>query len=349
MLEKLNLAKQYFLHMLSYELDYPFAQPTEINFQVTNRCPLRCKMCNIPENKKEREELTTEEMKQVVDEVIEWTDDEKYVSFVGGEALVRKEATLEMIDYCKDKGLHTTLVTSGVLLDDELCQKLVDLGLDRIAFSIDGASAETHNEIRGKDVYRKATKYLDKMLELRDKKPKVDVNTVIMKQNFQELPRIHEIARRKGVDEIFYQAVVPDNTYKDRANLYDSEVWINEEEEGKLREVMEELKELKERHGMINNNERYLDLVPAYFTQREEFEPGKCLAGYMGLNIDPYGDISICGFGPSINVRDGNIEELWKSEEFRQTRKKIKNCSRPCLMLCYRKASLGELLNKMRG
>ncbi|MFP4117171.1 MAG: radical SAM/SPASM domain-containing protein [Candidatus Aenigmatarchaeota archaeon] len=346
---KLNLVKQYLMHLLSYELNYPFSQPTEINFQMTNRCPLRCKMCNIPDNKKDKEELTVGELKDVVDEVVEWNENEKYVSFVGGEALVRKEDTLEMIDYCKEKGLHTTLVTSGVLMDEELCQELIEIGLDRIAFSIDGNKAETHNEIRGEEVYGKAIKQLDKMLELRNGNPKVDVNTVIMKQNFEELPDIHEMVREKGVDEIFYQAVVPDNTYKNKADLYNSEVWIDKDEEEKLKEVVEELKELKEKHGMINNSKRYLDSVPDYFVQKEEFEPGKCLAGYMGLNIDPYGDISICGFGPNINVKDGNIEELWKSEEFRETREKIKNCSRPCLMLCYRKASLTELVDKIRG
>lgn len=347
MLEKMNLVKQYLLHVLSYEMDYPFSEPTEVNFQMTNRCPLRCKMCNIPDNKKEKEELTLDEMRNVIDEVVEWSDDEKYVSFVGGEALVRKEETLEMIKYCKEKGLHTTLVTSGVLLDEELCRELVGLDLDRIAFSIDGASADTHNEIRGKDVYGTAIKYLDKILELRDEKPKVDVNTVIMAQNFRELPEIHEMARRKGADEIFYQAVVPDNTYRKKMDLYDDEVWIGEEEREELDQAIDELKKLKREHGMINNSRRYLDLVPKYFTEREDFEPGKCLAGYMGLNIDPYGDISICGFGPNINVRDGRIEELWKSPEFKETRKKIRNCSRPCMMLCYRKASLGEMIDKI--
>lgn len=349
MLEKMNILKQYILHLMSYELDYPFSQPTEINFQVTNECPLRCKMCNIPENKKDREELTVKEMKQVVDEVTEWNDNEKYVSFVGGEALVRKDETLEMIKYCKENGLHTTLVTSGVLLDDDLCQRLVDMNLDRIAFSIDGASKETHNKIRGKDVYGKATTYLDKMLEIRDGKPKVDVNTVIMKQNFEELPDIHEMARNKGVDEIFYQAVVPDNTYQGKSGSYESEVWIDGDKESEIKDVMERLKELKDKHGMINNSKRYLDLVPKYFTQRQDFDPGKCLAGYMGLNIDPYGDISICGFGPNINVRDGHIKELWKSSEFKETRKKIRNCTRPCMMLCYRKASVSEVINKVFG
>lgn len=348
MKNKLNLVKQYFLHVLSYEFDYPFSQPTEINFQMTNRCPLRCKMCNIPDNKKEKEELSTEGMKEVVDEVVEWSDDEKYVSFVGGEALVRKEDTLEMINYCNQKGLHTTLVTSGVLMTKDLCRRLIDIGLDRIAFSIDGARAETHNYIRGQEVFSKVMDAAETMLKTRDDEIKVDFNSVIMDYNFTEAPEIHEMARRMGVDEIFYQAVVPDNTYRGKPNYRDG-VWVDEEKVSELRDVMEELKKLKDEHGMINNSKKYLDLVPEYFEKKGDFEPGKCLAGYMGLNIDPYGDISICGFGPNINVKDGHVKDLWKSEEFRKTREKIKNCSRPCLMLCYRKASLGELIDKVRS
>ncbi len=346
MFEKMNLVKQYLLHVLSYELDYPFSDPTEINFQMTNCCPLRCKMCNIPENKKNKDELTVKEMKKVVDEAEEWSDDKKYASFVGGEALIREEETLEMIKYCKNRGLHTTLVTSGVLLDEDICKELVNIGLDRIAFSVDGANAETHNEIRGEDVFQKVIKYLGKILDMKEGRPKVDVNTVIMSQNLEELPEIHEMVREMGVDEIFYQAVVPDNTYTGR-DSYDSDVWIGEEDRGKLYDAMERLKRLKEEYGVINNSKRYLDLVPKYFMEKEKFEPGKCLAGFMGLNIDPYGDISICGFGPNINVRDGHIRDLWKSEEFRETRKKIRECTRPCMMLCYRKASISELLDRV--
>lgn len=347
MKNKINLIKQYLLHVLSYELNYPFSQPTEINFQMTNRCPLRCKMCNIPDNKKDEPELEVGTLKRVVDEVVEWNNNEKYVSFVGGEALVRKEDTLEMIKYCNQKNLHTTLITSGILCDERTCERLLDLGLDRVVFSIDGATVETHNLIRGKEVYEKAIRFLKTMLELRDGKPKVDMNTVIMAQNFRELPNIHEKARKMGVDEVFYQAVVLDNTYQNPPD-YDSEIWIGEENIPDLRSVMNKLIELKQKHDMINNSRRYFELVPEYFEKKQKFKPGKCLAGYMGLNIDPYGYISVCGYGPNINIKDGHIKDLWKSEEFRKTRKRVKNCQRPCMMLCYRKARIKDLLNELK-
>ncbi|MFB6088291.1 MAG: radical SAM/SPASM domain-containing protein [Candidatus Aenigmatarchaeota archaeon] len=311
---------------------------------MTNRCPLRCKMCNIPDNQKDREELTLEELKRVVDEIVEWNDNEKYVSFVGGEALVRMEDTLEMIRYCRERDLHTTLVTSGVLFEEETPQRLLDSGLDRIAFSLDGAQPSTHNKIRGKKVYGKVIDSIDSMLGLRsDDEIKIDINTVIMSYNFEELPGIHEIVRSKGLDEIFYQAVVPDNTYREKDGLYDNDLWINEDRIPRLKEIMGKLIELKNRYGIINNSKRYFELVPKYFERKQDFKPGKCLAGYMGLNIDPYGDISICGFGPNINVKDDSIENLWKSKEFKETRKRIKNCERPCMMLCYRKARLIDL------
>lgn len=346
---KFNLFKQYVLHVLSYELDYPFSNPTEVNFQMTNECPLRCEMCNIPDNKKDKDELAVSDMKNVVDQITDWNDDQKYVSFVGGEALVRKEATLEMLKYCKDKDLHTTLVTSGVLLDEELSERIIDTNLDRIAFSVDGFNAETHNQIRGKDVYSKLMENVNYMLETREERDlnlKIDFNTVIMEKNYSELIDIHNKALEMGIDEVFYQAVVPDNTYKDKPNYYDSSVWISEEKIDELRNIVKRLKILKDKHGIVNNSKRYLDLVPEYFDKKDNFDAGKCLAGYMGLNIDPYGDVSICGFGPNLNVKNMPIEKLWRDPEFRRTREKIKNCERPCLMLCYRKARLKDLINR---
>ena len=305
-------------------------------------------MCNIPDNKKEKKELSLQELKSVVDEVVSWNNDEKYVSFVGGEALVRKEDTLEMIKYCNKYDLHTTLVSSGVLLDEDTIDRLISYGVDRVAFSIDGANPETHNKIRGEGVYQKAMDSIKKTLDLRGKEgPKIDFNTIIMDPNLEELPEIHEKARKIGVDEIFYQALVPDNTYKNSPNMYENDLWIGEKRISELEEIMEKLMKFKEKYDMVNNSKRYFELVPRYFRDKEEFDPGKCLAGYMGLNIDPYGDISICGFGPNINVKDAPIRDLWKSKEFKETRKKIKNCERPCLMLCYRKARLRDLISQM--
>lgn len=349
---KINYVKQYMEYLISYTINYPLSYPKEINFQMTNRCPLRCKMCNISNLQPKQGELTVEEMKKILDEVKQWGT--KYVSFVGGEALVRKNDTIELIRYANKNGFHTTLISSGYFLDEATCKTLIDIGLNRLTISLDGATKETHDFIRGKGAFEKAIGSMKRMVDMREnygqtnngEKTRLDFSTVVMSYNFRELVEVYKLAKKIGVDQLFYQAVVMDNTYKSGASDYEKcDFWIRGNELAELENVIKELVSIKKRdENFIFNSVTYLKLIPKYFRLKEKFNPGRCLAGYMGLNIDPYGFISVCGLGPDINVRDDSLSRLWRHEKFKEAREKIKKCKIPCLMLCYGKFETKELL-----
>jgi MoaA/NifB/PqqE/SkfB family radical SAM enzyme len=345
LLSRVRDTKEYLSYFLSYFLNYPFAYPKDLNFQMTNRCPLRCKMCNIPKLKINKKELSVEEMKKVLEEVKTWKKT-KYVSFVGGEALVRKKDTIELIDYANKLGFHTAIVTSGYFLNKKTCEELVNAGLKRIAFSVDGAYEETHDFIRGKGSFKKVMRGIENMKEINSQQVKMDFNTVIMSYNFEELPEIYYLAKDLEMDQIFFQTVVIDNTYKLDSSAYEkTEYWIKEWQLKKLKEIIKKIILLKLKDKFfIFNSISYFRRVPLYFRLKEKFNPGPCLAGYIGLNIDPYGEISICGLGPNLNVKNGSISKLWKSEKFKATRIAIKHCEIPCMMLCYQKFDWVELL-----
>jgi MoaA/NifB/PqqE/SkfB family radical SAM enzyme len=338
---KIDDVKRYLSYVFSYFLDYPFTIPKEVNFQVTNKCPLRCKMCSIWKLKNRGKELSLEEMKELIDQIAEWGP--KYVSFVGGEALVRKEVTIELVKYAASKGLHTTIVSNAELLDEKTCRRLLEAGLKRLALSLDGATAKTHDRIRGKGNFKKIIKTAKFILKIR--KPnqlKVDFTTVVMSYNFRELIDIYYLAKKIGIDQVFFQSVVPDNTYKNFNT--NTEFWIKEGEIGEFTEIIEKLVELKKAdENFIFNSIEYLRNMLKYFALRENFRPGICLAGYMNMNIDPYGRIGICNLGPNIDVRGKNLPKLWKSEEYRKLRQLIKKCKRPCMMLCYEKLGVKEV------
>jgi len=341
--DKIEKVESYLRFYFSYILNHPLIYPKEVNFQMTNRCNLRCKMCNIWKLPRRGRELSVKEMKRILDEVRNW-ENTKYVSFVGGEALIRMKDTLELIKYANSLGFHTNLVSNATLLNETTCRKLVKAGLERIALSLDGAKRETHDFIRGRgnfDQVLKAVKIL-----IRQKKEhniKVDFTTVVMSYNFKELVDLYFLAKEIGVDQWFLQAVVLDNTFRNFD--YNSPLWIKEEEQKELRSVIDELIHLKLRdRKFIYNSIEYLRALPKYFELKGNFKLGKCMAGYFTLNIDPYGNISICNFGPNINLIGKNVTEAWKSKEFKRTRVLIKRCKTPCMMLCYQRFSLPELM-----
>jgi MoaA/NifB/PqqE/SkfB family radical SAM enzyme len=346
--EKLRKVEIYLKYYFSYISNYPLLYPKEVNFQMTNRCTLKCKMCNIWKLPKKGKEMSVKEMERVLDEVKNWKNT-KYVSFVGGESLIRREETLELIEYANSLGFHTNLVSNATLLDYPTCEKLVEAGLERIALSLDGARKETHDFIRGKgnfDRVMKATKLLLGFKKTHNLK--VDFTTVVMSYNFRELVDIYHLAKKIGVDQWFLQSVVLDNTFKKFD--YNSPIWIKKQDLEELKKIINKLVFLKLKDkDFIYNSVEYLKAIPKYFELKENFKLGKCMAGYFTLNIDPYGNISICNYGPNINILRKKVSEAWKSEKFKKTRILIKNCRTPCMMLCYQRFSVPELVRTFLG
>jgi len=164
-----------------------------------------------------------------------------------------------------------------------------------------------------------------------------------MSYNFRELIDLYFLAKKIGVDQWFLQAVVLDNTFKNFD--YNSPLWIRGKDLEELKNVIKKLVYFKLKdEKFIYNSIEYLKAIPKYFELKGNFKIGKCMAGYFTLNIDPYGNISICNYGPNINIVGKSVTEAWKSKEFKRTRFLIKNCKTPCMMLCYQRFSLSELV-----
>jgi len=121
--------------------------PRLIAWELTAGCNLNCVHCrgastsSVPEG-----ELTTEEAKHFIDEVVELGKPILILS--GGEPLTRSDV-FEIARYGTDAGLRVVLATNGTLLTPEIVKKLRDAGVQRLSISLDGATAKTHDEFRG--------------------------------------------------------------------------------------------------------------------------------------------------------------------------------------------------------
>ena len=355
-----NLLKDYAFARVSYMLNYPLIKPWRVNFDITYRCPLKCKMCHIWKKKpKVSEELTLKELKNLIDQIAEWNID--HISFAGGETLVRAWDVVKLIEYASSKYSHmrTDLITNAHYLDEKLCKALFNAGVSKISLSLDAAKREIHDFIRVRGNYDKVLSSARLLTKLRNemrKNVELEFTTVIMGYNFRELVDIFRLMQEIGFDYINYQVVVPDNTFINGISyfkkFYNSRFWIKDEEIGELRRICKELINLKKMTGRIRNTRDYLRLIPEYFKKKDKFRAGLCLAGFSYLNIDPYGNVNVCGFGPNLNVREKNIKELWNDRKYKRTRMLIKRCKRPCFMLCYERLDLRAFIRawlELRG
>lgn len=123
-------------------------RPFVLIWELTQACELACKHCRAEaEPDRHPEELTTEEGKELLDDAAAFGDGQLVV-LSGGDPLARDDVT-ELVAYGTDQGLRMTMTPSGTnSLTPERIEALADAGLRRMAVSLDGATAESHDEFR---------------------------------------------------------------------------------------------------------------------------------------------------------------------------------------------------------
>jgi len=339
----LQVLKDYCLKTLSYHLNYPLVKPERINIATTFSCPLNCEMCGIPEADEGGDELSVYQWKEILKQTAEWGIG--HVSFSGGETMARKEKTLELLRFAKKLGLEIDLITNGMFFDDETTKRVLKVGVDRITISVEGSTKEKHNSIRGEGSFESVISTINKLNKYRHLADYIEYefSTVVLNKNYDDLLDIYSLMKSKGFDFINYQALVPDNSFK-KGQDYNDGLWLNKKEADELEETVEELIRIKEETGDVRNTKKYLRKMPEYFRKKETFDYGKCMAAYEVIHIDPYGYIDLCGLGPKIDVKEKDLRKVWKGKDFNYIREKTKRCSRPCLLLCYRKLDLEDLI-----
>ncbi|MCF7907348.1 MAG: radical SAM protein [Candidatus Omnitrophica bacterium] len=118
--------------------------PLAVRLQVTNRCTLQCKYCNLWNTK--TEEFTKEEIFSLIDQLA--VLGAKRISFSGGEPLLRKDIG-EIISYCREKSIYPEMNSNGTLVPERVDEIS---NLDFLKLSLDGPK-EIHDLLRGKGSY----------------------------------------------------------------------------------------------------------------------------------------------------------------------------------------------------
>lgn len=179
--------------VISSDLD---RNPVVIFWEVTRACALKCEHCRAKAQPKRHPlELDTAESLRVMDEFTEF-DTPPIVVLSGGDPFMRRDI-FELAEYGIRKGLTVSLSPSATALvtRDRLAQ-LVDIGVRRVSFSLDGAEAKTHDSFRG------FNGTFDRTLAAFDAANEVglsfQVNTTITRSTRPELPNIAEVVKQSG-------------------------------------------------------------------------------------------------------------------------------------------------------
>ena len=156
-------------------------------WEVTQACDLACVHCRASAQPlRHPEELSTAEGKQLIDQMAAW----KVPVFVltGGDPIKRPDL-FELISYARKVGVRVSLTPSATpLLTREVIIRLKEAGLARLAVSMDGASAATHDAFRG--LSGSFSRTLDAVRWANEVGLPVQINTTFSRRNIGEIDEI---------------------------------------------------------------------------------------------------------------------------------------------------------------
>lgn len=178
-------------------------RPLLICWETTKACPLTCRHCRANAVKKPLPgELTAEEGLRLIDQVTAFGEPYPMLILSGGDPLMRPDV-YSLVEYSVKKGLRVAMSPATPLLERETLERLGRSGLHAISISLDGARSDTHDWLRGPGNYELTLKAIDDAVDLG---LRIQVNTVVMRRNVEELADIFHLVKGMGVGvwEIFF-------------------------------------------------------------------------------------------------------------------------------------------------
>jgi len=174
-------------------------------WETTKACNLRCQHCRaVPEAERSLVELTTEESFHLIDQIAEVARPVLILS--GGEPLYRPDI-FEIGAYGFGKGFRMALATNGTMIDRPLAERIRETGFSRVAISLDGAAAATHDAFRG--IPGSHAKAIEGLRFLREAGVSIQMNSTVAKHNVRELPQMLDLALSLGADALHIFMLVP--------------------------------------------------------------------------------------------------------------------------------------------
>jgi mycofactocin biosynthetic radical S-adenosylmethionine protein MftC len=276
--------------------------PICLTWELTYACNLACVHCLSSSGRRDPHELTTAECKAVIDQFQEMQI--FYVNIGGGEPTVRKDFW-ELVDYATSRAVGVKFSTNGSRIDPGIADRLVASDYVDVQISLDGATAEVNDPVRGAGSHATALRAMETLAHAGFRGFKLSV--VVTRQNFAQL-----------------------NDFKALAEAYGAQLRLTRlRPSGRGVDVWDEMhptaQQQRELYEWLRANGEDVLTGDSFFHLSAYGDPlpglNLCGAGRVVCLIDPVGDVYACPFAihPDFlagNVRSaGGFAEIWRHSD----------------------------------
>ncbi|MGJ7441210.1 mycofactocin radical SAM maturase [Aquipuribacter sp. MA13-6] len=282
--------------------EHGLTSPICLTWELTYACNLACVHCLSSSGRRDPRELSTAEAEHVIDEL--QAMQVFYVNVGGGEPTIRPDFW-HLLDYAVDHQVGVKFSTNGVRIDRLRAQRIAATDYVDVQVSMDGATAEVNDAVRGAGSYATALRALENLAEAGAGDVKLSV--VVTRHNVGQLDDFAALAARYG-------AVLRVTRLRPSGRGADS--WDD------LHPTAAQQRELYA--WLLANGEGVLT-GDSFFHLSALGEPlpglNLCGAGRVVCLIDPVGDVYACPFAIHDSFLAGNVRSpdgftgVWRDSE----------------------------------
>ena len=285
----------------------PAADLALLSWNVTWRCNLRCPHCYLDATARAGPgELSTEEGEALIDDVASLSPGAMLV-LSGGEPLLRRDLP-RLAARGARRGLTVVVGTNGTLLDDARAEELAGAGVTGVGLSLDSLDPARHDAFRG--VPGAAARTRGALAAARRVGLAVQLQTTVLRENYDEIPALVEWAARQGVRAMALFFLVCTGRGQRMTDLSP--------------ERYEDLLRWVATAGARQDILVRARCAPHFRPVALELDPrsaflaedaSACLAGRHYARVAPNGDVTPCPYLPLVvgNVRAHPFSELWRT------------------------------------
>jgi mycofactocin biosynthetic radical S-adenosylmethionine protein MftC len=279
--------------------------PICLTWELTYACNLSCAHCLSSSGRRDPRELSTEQCEAVIDELQRMQV--FYVNIGGGEPTIRPDFW-HLLQYAVDHQVGVKFSTNGVRITPERAEFLASPacgGYVDVQISLDGATPEVNDYVRGPGSYDMAITALENLAAAGFKDVKISV--VVTRQNVTQLDEFKALADSYGATLRLTRL---------RPSGRGADVW------DELHPLPEQQRTLYD--WLIAKGENVLT-GDSFFHLAAFGEPlpglNLCGAGRVVCLIDPIGDVYACPFAIHDNfhagnlLTDGGFQQVWQTSE----------------------------------
>src|SRR5689334_17854282 len=274
------------VEQFQYGLDAPIC----LTWELTYACNPSCVHCLSSSGRRDPRELTTAQCETVIDELQRMQV--FYVNIGGGEPTIRPDFW-HLLEYAVDHQVGVKFSTNGVRITPERARFLASTDYVDVQVSLDGATADVNDHVRGQGSYATAITALENLAEAGFRDAKMSV--VVTRHNVSQLDEFKALADTYGAT-LRLTRLRPSGR---GADVWDDLHPLPDQQRGLYDWLM--------RHGdEVLTGDSFFHLS-AY----GESLPGLnlCGAGRVVCLIDPVGDVYACPFAIHDEFLAGNVVE----------------------------------------